>query len=172
MTSVRCDYCTSDLIALFFTLIVRICRNREMAEEYSRWTCFMTSGAGPPSMPRAVGSVVGWILVQARSRAIDRLRFEQRKKRVRPDSGELPEGSAEVSCPADAIDTRQRRSVLRSALMSLTADEREAIETAFFSGLTYAETATRLGRPVGTVKTRVRSGLAKLRSALGEEGER
>jgi RNA polymerase sigma-70 factor, ECF subfamily len=55
-------------------------------------------------------------------------------------------------------------------LTTLTPDEREAIETAFFSDLTYSETAARLDEPLGTVKTRVRSGLAKLRKVLVDEG--
>jgi RNA polymerase sigma-70 factor (ECF subfamily) len=53
-------------------------------------------------------------------------------------------------------------------LKALTPDERQAIETAFFSELTYGEVAARLNQPLGTVKTRIRSGLAKLRQALGQ----
>ena len=107
---------------------------------------------------------------QARSRAIDRLRFEQRKKRVptypNDREAEQPEGST------DAIDARRRRSLVQEALTALTPDERKAIETAFFSELTYSETAVRLNEPLGTVKTRVRSALAKLRKALANAGDR
>ena len=154
---------------IVFTLVMRICGNREMAEEltldvfHDIWR--RSAGYAPSG-----GSVVGWIMVQARSRAIDRLRFEQRKKRVRPPSGEGPE-QADASWPADAIDAQRRRGLLQTALTTLTADERQAIETAFFSGLTYSETAARLAQPLGTVKTRVRSALAKLRQALASEGE-
>jgi RNA polymerase sigma-70 factor (ECF subfamily) len=61
---------------------------------------------------------------------------------------------------------------LREALTALTPDERQTIETAFFSELTYSETAVRLHQPLGTVKTRVRSALAKLRRALESAGGR
>src|SRR4029450_2191970 len=102
------------------------------------------------------GSVVGWMMVQARSRAIDRLRFEQRKKRggghPSPDCGDE---QAEVIGPEIAIEARERRRMLEQALTVLTPDERAAIETAFFSELTYSETAVRLDQPLGTVKTRV-----------------
>lgn len=117
------------------------------------------------------GSVVGWIMMQARSRALDRLRFEQRKKRVDPHPARRDE-QIDGNGPADAIDARQRRNALEGALTALTPDERQAIETAFFSELTYSETAVRLDQPLGTVKTRVRSALAKLRKALGDEGGR
>jgi RNA polymerase sigma-70 factor (ECF subfamily) len=113
----------------------------------------------------AGGSVVGWIMNQARSRAIDRVRFEQRKKRVN-NYTDSPPGPTGPSGPQEAFDIREQGHLLRHALQVLTPDERQAIETAFFSELTYGEVATRLKQPLGTVKTRIRSGLGKLRQAL------
>jgi RNA polymerase sigma-70 factor, ECF subfamily len=112
------------------------------------------------------GSVVGWIMNQARSRAIDRLRFEQRKKRVNPgaDDALTPAGHDD---PLDVVDVREQARLIREALKILTPDERQAIEAAFFSELTYREVAVRLDQPLGTVKTRIRSALGKLRHALG-----
>jgi RNA polymerase sigma-70 factor, ECF subfamily len=157
---------------IVFTLVLRICGKRELAEEVTLDVFHDIWRRSAEYDPRG-GSVVGWIMMQARSRAIDRLRFEQRKKRIdpQPHSGHGEE-QVEANGPADAIDARQRRCLLEGALTELTPDERQAIETAFFSELTYSETATRLGQPVGTVKTRVRSALAKLRKALGGEGGR
>jgi RNA polymerase sigma-70 factor (ECF subfamily) len=106
---------------------------------------------------------------QARSRAIDRLRFEKRKKRVPPYPNHVEEEQVEASGSADA---RRRRCFLQDALTALTPDERQAIETAFFGELTYSETAVRLDQPLGTVKTRVRSALAKLREAFEKGGDR
>ena len=154
---------------LVFTLAMRISGNRESAEEITLdvfHDVWRRAGQYDP----IDGSVVGWIMNQARSRAIDRLRFEQRKKRVPPHPDHRAEGQAEVFGPPEAVDARQRRSRLREALTGLTPDERQAIETAFFSDLTYSETAIRLEQPLGTVKTRVRSCLAKLRKALASEG--
>ena len=107
---------------------------------------------------------------QARSRAIDRLRFESRKKRSRSDD-EQP--LAEVSAdPHDILELREQGESLRAALATLTPDERQAIETTFFAGLTHAEAAARLNQPLGTIKTRIRSGLHKLRDALAAEAGR
>jgi RNA polymerase sigma-70 factor (ECF subfamily) len=154
---------------LVFTLAMRISNNRESAEEITLDVfadVWRRSGQYDPEG----GSVIGWIMNQARSRAIDRLRFEQRKKRVStyPNDRE----AEQLEGPTEAIDGRRRRSLVQEALTALTPEERKAIETAFFSELTYSETAVRLNQPLGTVKTRVRSALAKLRKALGNEGDR
>jgi RNA polymerase sigma-70 factor (ECF subfamily) len=77
---------------------------------------------------------------------------------------------AEVAAdPCDMLQLREQGESLRAALSTLTPEERQAIETTFFGGLTYAEAATRLNRPLGTIKTRIRSGLHKLRDKLIEE---
>jgi len=149
-----------------FTLIMRITSNRETAEEltldvfHDVWRRAARYDAGN-------GTVVGWIMNQARSRAIDRLRFEQRKKRAEPDAGDaLP--AIEAGEFHDVLELKQQARALRNALTVLTPDERAAIEAAFFSELTHAEVAARLKQPLGTVKTRIRSGLHKLRQAVGE----
>jgi RNA polymerase sigma-70 factor (ECF subfamily) len=104
---------------------------------------------------------------QARSRAIDRLRFESRKKR---SAGDDEQPLAEVAAdPCDLLELREQAQSLRAALAILTPDERQAIETTFFAGLTHAEAAARLNQPLGTIKTRVRSGLHKLRRSLTAE---
>src|SRR5947207_290848 len=153
---------------IVFTLIVRITANQETAEEVTL-DVFYDVWRKASTYDPANGSVIGWIMNQARSRAIDRLRFEQRKKRAPLDSDhrepEHIEGVERV------LDARRRRALLHEALTALTPDERQTIEVAFFSELTYSETAVRLNQPIGTVKTRIRSGLAKLRTALGDEGD-
>jgi RNA polymerase sigma-70 factor (ECF subfamily) len=153
---------------LVFTLAVRICGSHELAEEvtldvfHDVWQ--RAAGHNPTG-----GSVVGWIMMQARSRAIDRLRFEHRKKRMAPAYPNNRDEPVQGGQPGDFLEARQRSRRLQDALSGLTADEREAVETAFFSELTYPETAARLDQPLGTVKTRVRCALAKLRKALESE---
>jgi RNA polymerase sigma-70 factor (ECF subfamily) len=155
---------------LVFTLIVRITNDRETAEELTL-DVFHDVWRRASSYEPGGGSVVGWIMNQARSRAIDRVRFQQRKKRVNPHADD-PSTAAAEGGPQEIYDVREQGRLLRKALEVLTPDERQAIETAFFSELTYGEVATRLNQPLGTVKTRVRSGLGKLRRALAgtEEG--
>lgn len=154
---------------IVFTLIVRIVMNRETAEEVTL-DVFHDVWRRASSYDPANGSVVGWIMNQARSRAIDRLRFDQRKKRVNtyPDS---LRPTTDIVDPQQAYLFEEQSRLLRDALEVLTSEERRAIETAFFSELTYEQTARNLNQPLGTVKTRIRSGLGKLRNALkGEAG--
>ena len=150
---------------IVFTLVVRITRNRETAEEVTL-DVFHDVWRRAATYEARGGSILGWILNQARSRAIDRLRFEGRKKRV-GDHADNPLAEIPASDPQQAFDLREQGRRLRAALTLLTPEERHAIETAYFSELTYDEVATRLNQPLGTVKTRIRSGLNKLRHALG-----
>lgn len=151
---------------IVFTLMVRITGNRETAEELTL-DVFHDVWRRASSYDAADGSVVGWIMNQARSRAIDRLRFEQRKKRVNPHADDSL-SAAPSSDPPEACELRARGRLVRDALSVLTPDERQAIETAYFSELTHSQVAVRLDQPLGTVKTRIRSGLGKLRQALSE----
>ena len=146
-----------------FTMIVRITNDRETAEEVTL-DVFHDVWRRASLYDAAGGSVVGWVMNQARSRAIDRLRFEQRKKRV--PNAERPLPTPEASGPHELFDLKEQGRRLRDALTVLTPDERRAIETAFFSEMSYQEVAERLDEPLGTIKTRVRSGLGKLRQAL------
>jgi RNA polymerase sigma-70 factor, ECF subfamily len=151
---------------IVFTLIVRITNDRETAEEVTV-DVFHEVWRRASTYDPAGGTVLGWIMNQTRSRAIDRLRFEQRKKRVDPHP-DHPLPAAPPSDPHEMFDAKDQTRLLRQALTVLTPEERQVLETAFFSDLTYAEVSARLNQPLGTVKTRARSGLAKLRHALGK----
>lgn len=152
---------------LVFTLIMRITANRETAEELTV-DVFYDVWRRAPHYDAANGTVLGWIMNQARSRALDRLRFDNRKKRKHSGDVEPP---IEVAADARAVlELREQRELLRTAVAKLTDGERQAIETTFFAGFTHAEAAVRLNQPVGTIKTRIRSGLHKLRETLTAEG--
>jgi len=149
---------------IVFTLILRIVMNRETAEEVTL-DVFHEVWQRAASYDSANGSVAGWIMNLARSRAIDRLRFDQRKKRLNIYPHSLGP-TTDIVDPQQACLFEEQSRVLRDALEVLTPEERNAIETAFFSELTYEQTAKKLNQPLGTVKTRIRSGLGKLREAL------
>jgi len=151
---------------LVFTLIMRITANRETAEELTL-DVFHDVWRRAARYDPADGTVLGWIMNQGRSRAIDRIRFDRRKKRLDPGM-EDPIAVTEMPDVCDLVSVQQQSHALRAALGLLTQQERDAIETAFFSELTYAEVAERLNQPLGTVKTRIRSGLHKLRRALAD----
>ena len=113
------------------------------------------------------GAVGAWLLMMARTRAIDRVRA----RRARPgqqtieDAGVLGLASADPDAASGLIEAEQTRQVLR-ALDELPLLQRLAIELAYYEGLTQREIAARLEEPLGTVKTRIRLGLLKLRDAL------
>lgn len=149
-----------------FTLIMRITANRETAEELTI-DVFHDVWRRAARYDAANGTVLGWIMNQARSRAIDRLRFETRKKRS--DAGDVPPLAEVAADPHDVLALSEQGELLRAALAALTPNERQAIEMTFFDGLTHTEAAARLKQPLGTIKTRIRSGLHKLRHRLTAE---
>src|SRR5688572_2700875 len=152
---------------IVFTLAVRMTNDRATAEEVTL-DVFHDVWRRAADYDAANGTVLGWIMNQARSRAIDRLRFDSRKKRS--DGGDIQQQQPEAAAdPRDVLELRKQGEMLRAALVVLTPAERQAIETTFFGGLTHAEAATRLDLPLGTVKTRIRSGLHKLRQALAAQ---
>ena len=120
----------------------------------------------------ARGTVVAWLLNMARTRAIDRLRA----RRARPDRAGLESEHAWSALPAtsadplEALDTARDAARVRQALQRLPLIQRVAIELAYFEGLTQTEIAARLEEPLGTVKTRIRVALLKLRDALSGSG--
>jgi len=156
---------------LVFTLIMRLLQNRASAEEVTIdvfHEIWRRAGTYDPS----TGTVIGWIMNQARSRAIDRLRFEHRKKRAPPPPPQEEDQQPATHAADEYLETRDQVRVLQAALTTLTPPEREAIEAAFFGESSYSQVATSLNQPLGTIKTRIRSGLLKLRQTLGSrEGD-
>jgi len=141
---------------LVFTLIMRITSSRETAEELTLEVFHDVWRRAYRHDPRD-GTVLGWLMNNARFRALDRLRPEQRMKRA--DAAREP------------LEFEDERRALHNALHTLAPEERQVIEAAFFSELTHAEVAIRLKEPLETVTARIHSGLHKLRQALAE-GER
>ena len=149
---------------LVFTLIMRITSNRQVAEHLTLevYDQIWTRSA---RYDRAEGTVLGWIMNQARAHAIERLRFEQRIK------GHDPKAQAAlltIDMPdfRDVMEVKERRRAIENALTVLGREERRTIELTFFSELTHAQVAQRLDEPLATIKTRTRTALSKLRHAL------
>lgn len=118
------------------------------------------------------GSVLGWLTTIVRTRALDAIRARGRRaKMVESASVRLDEPaamSAGTPSPDRAVEESERAGAVSSALQSLPEPQRRAIELAFFDGLTHQEVAERLREPLGTVKTRIRLGMLKLRDMLGD----
>ena len=111
----------------------------------------------------ARGSVTAWLVTMARSRAIDRLRAKRSRQ---PQPGADPPAENPPPDPAVEVDEAQRAQVVRTAVARLDSGERTALELAYFSDLSQSQIAERLGIPLGTVKTRIRGAMIKLREAL------
>lgn len=148
---------------LIYSLALRILQNPILAEEVAQ-DIFMEIWKRPASWDPSRGRLSSWLLTVTRYTAIDRLRKEQRS----PDaSTPLDETQHAIEDPvADPI--WQDGQLLRALIKKLPPEQAQAIELAFFQGMTHSQMAERLALPLGTVKTRVRLGLQKLR-ALWEE---
>ena len=106
------------------------------------------------------GTPEAWVKVRARSRGIDRLRSLRRRDEM------LVPGDVPGEAPDDPVGVLEERDAVRGALGALPAAQREVIELAYFLGLTHTEIAARLGQPLGTVKTRMRLGMERLRATM------
>jgi RNA polymerase sigma-70 factor, ECF subfamily len=117
-------------------------------------------------------SVFSWAMLMTRSRVIDRLRARGRRLRVvslsiEDDAAKAPMANAStVENVSDAADRNEEAVRVRSIVSKLPAEQREAIEMAFFNDLTHQEIAAALGQPLGTIKARIRRGLLKLRERV------
>jgi RNA polymerase sigma-70 factor, ECF subfamily len=119
----------------------------------------------------ARSEVLSWLLMMARSRALDALRASSRAQTLAPvslDDAALSDADQMRSKADPEQHTHQREQdrAIRSALRALPVAQRDAIELAFYLGLTHPEIAERLGEPLGTIKSRIRGGLLKLRESL------
>jgi len=112
------------------------------------------------------GSAAAWIVILARSRAMDRRRFRAARMRTAIQVEELNNVISTAPSPERlAMASQNSRSVMR-ALAAVPLEQRQALELAFFAGLSHSEIAHRLGEPLGTVKTRIRLAVGRLRELL------
>ena len=146
-----------------FSVVLRIVGDRGAAEEVTQ-DVFVSSWRAAAQYRPERGSLLTWLLGIAHHRAIDELRSRRHQARKREDPWE------ELRMPAaqhdPALDLRLLQAEVRAALAELPGAQREVIELLFFGGLTRQEAANRLRAPLGTVHTRLRLGMAKLRHAL------
>jgi RNA polymerase sigma-70 factor (ECF subfamily) len=154
--------------AAVYSLALRIVREEGEAEDVVQ-EVFAQAWRQAARFDARRGSVIAWLLVMTRTRAIDRLRMRQaRPDRERtPDPAVLDQIPSSGDDPGSELVAQEDAARVRDALAALPLLQRMAIELAFFEGLSQSEIAERLEQPLGTVKTRIRLGLLKLRDALG-----
>ncbi|MDQ2761534.1 MAG: sigma-70 family RNA polymerase sigma factor [Actinomycetota bacterium] len=152
-----------------FSLAYRMCGRRAMAEDVVQ-EAFLSLWRSGARYDRSRGSVRSWVLGVVHNRAIDAFRREHSR-----DSRDLRESELAERLPAPQLveqeaERRDDARLVRGALGELPADQRRVIELAYFGGFSHREIAEMLELPAGTVKGRMRLGLAKLRLALGDGG--
>lgn len=157
-----------------FSFALRLVQDRQLAEEVLQEVFFRAWQQGG-SFSAQRGSLVTWLLSITHNLAIDEIR-KRRRRPQKADSEEPEQVLAAVADTSAAADVEGEvwlgslRETMREALGQLPPAQREAIELAYYQGLTQREISETLGEPLGTIKTRMRLGLQKLREALGSSG--
>ena len=150
---------------LLFGLILRVVNDQGAAEEVLM-DVYTQVWKQAPAYDTGRGSPLAWLTTIARSRAIDRLRSGwQTQQRSEPLDVVTDKETAALSPEEDSVYA-ERQQLVRKALAALSSEQREVIELAYYGGLSHSEIAEKLQQPLGTVKTRTRLGLMKLRDAL------
>ena len=147
-----------------FGLALRILGDSHEAEEVIQ-DVFVQIWEKAATFDPAMGAPLHWALSIARNRAIDRLRARQRRARLMDQFQENAGTELTVSGPESAL-MEEEQGAIRAAVEMLPTEQRQAIEMAFFGGLTHQEIAEALSEPLGTIKARIRRGMLKLRESL------
>jgi RNA polymerase sigma-70 factor (ECF subfamily) len=149
---------------LVFGLVLRIVIDRATAEEVLL-DVYTQAWRQAKTFDRKRGTPLAWLMTIARSRAIDRLRAgrQEQNKDSLENAAEL---TALTPSPEESSVLTERQELVRTAINSLTPEQKEVIELAYFSGLSHTEIASKLGHPLGTVKTRTRLAMIKMREML------
>lgn len=155
---------------VLFSTAYRVVNNQEAAEDVLQ-DVFVQIWEKAPLYDPARGRPMTWAVTLTRNKAIDRLRSTQRRFRMQDDVQRQSEADEQFDDRSafDAIVAGEKSLLVRAAVLKLSKDQREAIELAFFSSLTQAEIAERLNEPLGTIKARIRRGMAKLKEAISPE---
>jgi RNA polymerase sigma-70 factor (ECF subfamily) len=155
---------------VLFSTAYRVLNSPEAAEDVLQ-DVFLQIWEKAPLYDPERGKPLTWAVTLTRNKAIDRLRSVQRRSRLQDDvereaqTFEQFDGRSSV----DAVESVEKGKLVREAIQKLSQDQRQAIELAFFSGLTQTEIADKLQEPLGTIKARIRRGMMKLRDVLGPQ---
>jgi RNA polymerase sigma-70 factor (ECF subfamily) len=148
-----------------FGVVRRVVRDQAQSEEVAQ-EVFLSVWRSAGGYDRSVGSASAWVLTIAHRRAVDRIRSNQRASEREQKAGQSYVAQDDVASRAQ-LDLEHER--VRRCLESLTELQRESVSLAYYGGYSYSEVADLLQLSVGTVKTRIRDGLIRLRDCLGVE---
>lgn len=161
-------------IDLVFSTSLRVLADAQLAEDAAQ-DVFVRLWRRPESFVSDRGRFLSWLMSVTRNRAVDELRARGRRRRREGVSGTETE-DAISAVPADDCEDpvrwaqlHEEQVLVRTALMHLPHEQQAALELAYFGGLTQQEIAAELHEPLGTIKTRIRLGMQKLRCALADQ---
>ena len=151
--------------ARVFGLVRRVVRDAAQSQEVTQ-EVFLDVWEQASRFDRDKGKAISWILVIAHRKAVDKVRASQASsdRDLRQGIKEYKESYEDV---ADTVEGQLEAERVQQALKSLTAAQQEAISLAYYGGYTHQEVAELLQVPVGTIKTRIRDGMIRMRSKLG-----
>jgi RNA polymerase sigma-70 factor (ECF subfamily) len=152
--------------AQVYGLVRRVLRDPSQSEEITQ-EVLLEVWRTASRFDHGRGSANGWIMTMAHRRAVDRVRSEQASRNRDERVATRDAGAAAYDVVAEDVEIRLEQQQVRQALDHLTDLQREAVELAYYQGYTYREVAELLDAPVGTVKTRLRDGLIRLRDTIG-----
>ena len=149
------------------SVVVRILRHRDDADDVVEeifWQVWRQAGRYEGSR----GAAQTWLLTIARSRALDRVRATKRRREdpLEGEDGETVVQQVSDNDPGLSAESAERRAIVLAALAELPVEQREALQLGYFGGLSQSEIAERTGQPLGTIKTRMRLAMQKLRGRL------
>jgi RNA polymerase sigma-70 factor (ECF subfamily) len=150
-----------------YGLALRILRDESLAEDAVQEAFLALWRTAARFVPER-GKASTWILTLVHRRAVDLVRREERRRADPLDDANEPVGS--VGAVDEEAWLRLQRERVQAALRQLPDQQREALELAYYGGFTQSELAERLGQPIGTIKSRMFAGLARLRELLGDHG--
>jgi RNA polymerase sigma factor (sigma-70 family) len=148
-----------------YALALRIVRDAGLTQDAVQ-DAFLTAWRTAVGFDARRGTASTWLMTLVHRRAVDVVRREDRRRASPLDEAPLASGEA----TDEQAEVREQRRKVQAALEVLTPAERESLELAYYGGLSQSEIAEKLGLPLGTVKSRMFAGLARLRDALGESG--
>jgi len=154
--------------SLAYSTVLRVIRDSQIAEDMVQ-EIFLRIWRKPESYLAQRGRFATWLTSVARNRAVDEVRSRNRRFRhetASPEEQERDVPGTERDDPALTVELSDQRRLILNALAEIPQEQRQIIELAYFGGFTQQEIAERLDQPLGTVKTRIRLGMQKLRIAL------
>ena len=161
-------------VDLVYSASIRVLADAQLAEDTTQ-DVFVRLWRRPETFIAERGKFLSWLMSVTRNRAVDELRARGRRfKREggplgEPDEASIPLFAGECEDPPRSAELHEEQALVRRALTGLPTDQQRALELAYFRGMTQQEIAVALHEPLGTVKTRIRLGMQKLRRALEQQ---